>query len=144
MRLFSLIFYFIFIQIAVFGQRNNLFNLDSVFIYQGFYSGGTTADLNWNSIAVDTMKRITKIKMEKIDVDSLNLLIESVNKKKHHQQKVGPSYYAAFYSEGKLHRVSVIPHCCLIDLTVKREYRFRNTDYMKIFDRIIEKNYRKQ
>ena len=74
---------------------------DSVIIYIGFYSGGTTADLRWNSDAVDTMKTVIKTKLSKNYLDTLNFLIEQIKPHRHHQQKVGPSNYACVFQNGR-------------------------------------------
>ena len=115
---------------------------DSVIIYIGFYSGGTTADLRWNSDAVDTMKTVIKTKLSKNYLDTLNFLIEQIKPHRHHQQKVGPSNYACVFQNGRKHKIAIVPNCCIIDLTTKEQYDFLKTDYIAIFNRFVNFNYR--
>jgi hypothetical protein len=113
---------------------------DSIVIYKGLFSGGSTANLRYLSSAVDTMKNVTKEFLPKEYLDSLNFKIKQVKVKRHLQQKVGPSYYAVLYLDGKKHRIAIVPHFAITDLNNSRQYIF-NKDLNEFIDRLIKKNY---
>jgi hypothetical protein len=115
---------------------------DSAMVYKGFGMGGTTASLHNYSKAVDTMGSVIKSPLSNQYLDTLNLLLNSVKPKRHFQQKIGPSYYAAFSKDRQLHRIAVIEGFGIIDLTSNLEYSLRGTPFIRIFNRLIEDNYR--
>jgi hypothetical protein len=114
---------------------------DSAIVFKGYGYGGSTANLKWNSRAVDTIRTVTKVELQKEYLDTLNYLIQKVKAQRHNQQKVGPSFYASIYIKGQERRIAIVPRFGIIDLNNKKQFIFRNTPYSKIFDRFVEKNY---
>jgi hypothetical protein len=115
---------------------------DTAFIYKGFGSGGTTANLRFHSKAIDTIRNVAKIQLNGPSLDTLNFLIAHVKSERHFQQKVGPSFYASIIKDAQERRIAVVPNWAIIDLKNKRQYVFRDTPYAGIYYRFMEKNYR--
>ncbi|WP_041257671.1 hypothetical protein [Fibrella aestuarina] len=115
---------------------------DAVFIYKGYALGGSTASLKHHSKAVDTIRHVSKIQLDRQDVDTLKFLIGQVKSKRHFQQKIGPSYYARIIKNGQERRIALVPGWAVIDLQNMRQYVFRDTPYGELYNRFIEKNYR--
>lgn len=132
----------LFISISCYAQKKKApLAMDSLFVYRDLFTGGTTnAVANYSRMA-DTMQEVTKVKVEKAELDTLNILLKSVSSKHHYQQKIGPTHYALAYNNGEKHRLSVIKGFGFIDMSVKREYSFRNTVHQEIFNRFVERNY---
>ena len=124
----------------LFAQSSSKF-ADSVIIYKGLYSGGTTANLRYLSIAADTMTNVTKVVLRMETVDSLNLLLKGIKVKKHFQQKIGPSYYAVVHRNDKEYKFAIIPNFALIDLTNSKQYNL-SPKLKSLITEIINKNYR--
>ena len=115
---------------------------DTAFIYKGFGSGGTTANLWFYSKAIDTIQNVTKIQLNIQFLDTLNFLIGQAKSKRHFQQKVGRSFYASIIKDGQERRIAIVPNWAIIDLQNKRQYVFRDTPYFEIYNRFVDKNYR--
>jgi hypothetical protein len=115
---------------------------DTGFIYKGFGSGGTTANLWFYSKAVDTIPSVTKFKLNAQALDTLNFLIGHIKSKRHFQQKIGRSFYAIIIKEGQERRIAIVPNWAIIDLQNKRQYVFRSTPYFEIYNRFVDENYR--
>lgn len=115
--------------------------IDSVFIYKGFFSGGTTAVLRYNSNMLDTSMS-PQIKLSTSNLDTLKLFMRPNTSTKHFQQKVGPSYYAVLYSNKQKHKLAIVPRFGIIDLSTKRQYVLKNTEYENIYERFVENNCR--
>ena len=115
---------------------------DTVFVYNGFGVGGTTASLRYYSHAVDTMRNVTKVQLTKEYVDTLNYLLAHVVSKKHFQQKIGPSFYASVIKNGDERRIALLPRWAVIDLSKKRQYVFKDSSYEAMYQRLIDTNYR--
>lgn len=103
------------------GQTKGRKFADSAMVYKGFSIGGTTANIHNYSKAVDTMDTVIKSQLSNKYLDTLNLLLNSVKPKRHFQQKIGPSYYAAFSRDRRLHRIAIIKGFGIIDLTSNLE-----------------------
>jgi hypothetical protein len=115
---------------------------DTAFVYKGFGSGGTTANLGYYSKAVDTMQNVTRNQLDAPSLDTLNFLVRHVKSNRHFQQKVGRSYYLSIINDGQERRIAVIPDWAIIDLENKRQYVFRNTPYAEVYNRFVERNVR--
>jgi hypothetical protein len=114
---------------------------DSAFVFKGFGAGGSTASLHHYSRMVDTLKYVTKVKMDVTALDTLNYLMAQIKPRKHRQQKIGPSFYASVYINGVERRIALVPRWAIIDLENKRQYSFSNTPYAAIYDRFITRHY---
>ena len=125
-----------------FAQQTEKSFVDTAFAYQGFGSGGTTANLWFYSKAVDTMQNVTKRQLDAESLDTLNLLLGNVKSKRHFQQKIGPSYYASLFVGVLERRIAIVPDWAIIDLANKRQYVFRNTPYAGIYNRFVDRNFR--
>lgn len=125
-----------------YSQQTNKTFADTIFIYKGFSSGGTTANLWFYSKAVDTNRNVTKIQLNAQSLDTLNFLIGHVKSKRHFQQKVGRSFYASIIKDRHERRIAIVPNWAIIDLDNKRQYVFRDTPYAEIYNRFVDKNYR--
>ena len=115
---------------------------DTAFIYKGFGSGGTTANLWFYSKAVDTIQSVTKSQLDTEYLDTLNYLIEHVKSKRHFQQKIGPSFYASIIKDGRERRIAIVPNWAIIDLENKRQFVFRGTPYFEIYYRFVDEEFR--
>ena len=127
--------------ICSFGQQTDKTFADTVFIFKGFGSGGTTASLWFYSKAVDTMSNVARIQLNTQYLDTLNFLVGQVKPKKHFQQKVGPSFYASITKNSQERRIAIVPGWGIIDLRNKKQYAFRDTPYSEIYNRFVDKNY---
>lgn len=114
---------------------------DTAFIYKGFSSGGSTANLWFYSKAVDTIHNVTKSQLNKKSLDTLNYLIDHIKSKKHFQQKIGRSFYASIIKNGKERRIVIIPNWGIIDLKNKKQFVFKNTKYFEVFTRFVDEEF---
>lgn len=115
---------------------------DTAFIYKGFGSGGTTANLLFYSKAVDTIGSVTKIQLTAESLDTLNYLMKHVKSKRHSPKKIGPGFYASIIKNGQERRIAIVPNWAIIDLQNKRQFVFRGTPYFEIYKRFVDRNYR--
>ncbi len=133
---------FIVTSLRLYSQQTDEVFADTAFIYKGFGSGGTTASLWFYSKAVDTVRMVTRSQLSTRLLDTLNFLFGHVKSKRHFQQKVGPSFYAAIIKNDKERRIAVVPGWAIIDLANKRQYVFRDTPYIGMYNRFVDENYR--
>lgn len=125
-----------------FAQEPGSIFADSAFVFKGFSAGGSTTSLQYNSRMVDTLKYVTKVQLDAGSLDTLNYLMAQVKPNKHHQQKIGPGYYASIYKSGQEKRIALVPGWAILDLKNKQQYVFRNTPYAAIYERFIKRNYK--
>ena len=122
-------------------KTTNELNIDSAIVYKGFGIGGTTSNLSWNSNMLDT-SNYARERLSLAYLDTLKLFMTSINSSKHYQQKVGPSYYGVLYSNNQKHRLAFVPDFGIIDLSTKRQYVLRDTQFENTFERFIKYNCR--
>ncbi len=115
---------------------------DTIYVYKGYITGGTTSNLQIASYRVDSILNVQKVMLDQAAVDTLNFLISQIKPKRHFQTKVGPSYYAKVISDHKIINVAFLDEVGFIDLTNRRQYFFVHTPFEATYKRFVDKIYR--
>nr|WP_199158920.1 hypothetical protein [Pedobacter sp. ASV2] len=134
------LFVFTLTVLSVKSQEHKDHQIESGIVYTNFRGGGSTSAIKYNSIAIDSMKSVGKIKLKQEDIDTLQMILSNVKARKHSQQKVGPCYYIKIIINQVSHRIALIPGIVMIDLTDNKQFLLKSQDYIDFTKRFIQRN----